>query len=405
MARTVLLLTLLLFAAWLLLPQQAPPDALPTFRAESTLALVPFNAIRGEYFALDLKAQDIQLFEDGKPREFTIFEGPGTGRRPPLELVLLFDTTTFPPPESKIKVENTYWDRATTYAFTKDWSDKESRAVLEKNGADVRVAVYRYDRRQLQRLCASTKDAATFTAAIRRLPEPMPPGGTIGLNLPAGRISFREKMTFTPEQYKRELWPLSWTLEAAIDAMKDVSAVQTNAMRVLVVFSESVGPTSTQPEDAASVANALGIRIYPVVLHFEQYLKHPFMHVAAGGGAMPKEAIPESDPFGGRSIGRGDNGAVTLPEPPKQWANGSTMPMLRFGNLGFLTGGGSLFPPKLDAESIDQALEIIRNEGLSQYVVGFAPPQSGQQKEHKLEVRLKDKNSAKLRGGQRTVSY
>jgi hypothetical protein len=143
MARTALLLALLLFAACLLLPQQAPPDAPPTFRGESTLALVPFSAIRGEYFALDLKAEDILLFEDGKPREFTIFEGPGTGRRPPLELVLLFDTTTFPPPESKIKVENTYWDREATYAFTKDWSDKESRAVLEKNGADVRVAVYR----------------------------------------------------------------------------------------------------------------------------------------------------------------------------------------------------------------------------------------------------------------------
>jgi hypothetical protein len=122
-----------------------------------------------------VKADDVLLLQDGKPREFTVFEGPG-GRRPPLELVLLFDTTTLPPPGSKIRVMWTHWDREATYDFTNHWGDQQSRGVLEKGGADVRVSAYRYDHQQMQRLCRSTSDPQALTSAIHRLPEPIPVG-------------------------------------------------------------------------------------------------------------------------------------------------------------------------------------------------------------------------------------
>jgi hypothetical protein len=39
-----------------------------------------------------LKPSDVVLLEDGKPREFTIFDSASTQGRMPPELVLLFDT-------------------------------------------------------------------------------------------------------------------------------------------------------------------------------------------------------------------------------------------------------------------------------------------------------------------------
>jgi len=178
--------TLILSTACWCLGQQAPPESSPTYHSETELVLTTFNVIRGIYFAPDVKPDDVVLLEDGKPRDFTIFEGPG-GRRPPLELALLFDTTTLPPPESKIEVAWTHWDRKATYDFTNHWGDAESRAVLEKGGADVRVSVYRYDHQQLQRLCGATSDPQTLTNAIHRLTEAIPGGEAIPLRLPPNR--------------------------------------------------------------------------------------------------------------------------------------------------------------------------------------------------------------------------
>jgi hypothetical protein len=138
--------------ACVLLAQPGQHDSLPRFSSESKMVLVSFNVARGAYFAPDIKREDIVLLQDGKPRDFTVFEGPGSGRRPPLELVLLFDTTTRPPPESKIAVKFSHWDRQRTYAYASSWGDPESRSILEKEGAEVRVSVYRYDRDRLERL-------------------------------------------------------------------------------------------------------------------------------------------------------------------------------------------------------------------------------------------------------------
>jgi hypothetical protein len=58
--------------------------------------LVPLNVIRDKDFVPDLQSSDVTLLEDGRPRSFSVFEGPATRRRIPLELVLLFDTPTLP---------------------------------------------------------------------------------------------------------------------------------------------------------------------------------------------------------------------------------------------------------------------------------------------------------------------
>ena len=398
----------LLPAACLLLAQQAPPDSSPIFSAETKLVLTTFNVVRGAYFAPDVKKDDIVLLQDGKPRNFTIFEGPESGNRPPLELVLLFDTTTLPPPESKIQVKYTHWDRKATYDFTSHWSDRESRSILEKGGADVRVSVYRYDRDRLQRLCRSANDPRALTTAIQRLPEPMPAEESVPLTLPKGRMTFADlimKQTGIKPDPKHPVLArtLGWTLEAAIDTLKDSTAAPSNAMRVLIMFSEVVGPTTTTPQDVADQAIALGIPVYPVVLDFDEYVRHPF---ATGGkphggvveGSVPitrPDSVPKYDPSAPDHSFAAIRDLTAL----------DTVPMVRFGSVGPLTGVESLYPTRLDANVVDDILNVIRDKNLSQYVVGFAPPSSGQQRKHSLEIKLDSKSTGKLAGGKRTAVY
>lgn len=407
MTRLSSISTLILSMACLLFAQQTPQAPIPAFSSESKLVLVSFNVVRGGYFAPDVKRDDVVLLQDGKPRDFTIFEGPGSGNRPPLELVLLFDTTTLPPPESKITVKHTHWDREATYEFTSHWGDKESRSILEKGEADVRVSVFRYDHDRLQRLCPSTKDPQILTKAIHRLLEPMPAEESVPLTLPKGRMTFADKSAKTsgikPDPKRPVLYrTLSWTFEAVIDTLKGSTAEPSNAMRALIVFSEVVGPTTTTPQDVADQATALGIPVYPVVLNFDEYIRHPFSqggeNTGGYGGAVPTSRptwAPEYDP----SAPRQSSASI------KDWFIKDTIPMQRFASVGWLTGVESLYPSRLDVSVVDNILNVIRDKSLSQYVVGFAPPSSGQQKKRSLEIRLKSKTTGKLAGGKRSAVY
>ncbi len=387
---------LLLSAACCVFAQQAPPESSPTYHSETELVLTAFNVVRGLYFAPDVKADDVLLLEDGKPRSFSVFEGPGTGRRPPLELVLLFDTTTLPPPESKIRVIHTHWDREATYDFTNHWDDAMSRALLEKGSADIRASVYRYDHQEMQRLCRSTSDPQTLTGAIHRLPEPIPAGDAIPLTLPPGRETL-EAILLKHSGFKRlptdpVYWPLSWTAEAMIQTVKDSVAAPENAIRVLAVFSEGWvrggsgptpvlsggGATTTTAQDVADQANALGVAVYPVVLDLDEYLQHPF------AVALPAGSAPHS----------------------QTGFNASAIAMVAgFRSVGELTGGRSFYPNRIDAAVVNDILDVVRNQGLSQYAVGFAPPSSARQRKHELEIRLKSKSAGKLMGGKRTAVY
>jgi hypothetical protein len=377
------------------------------------LVLTSFNVVRGRYFAPDVKPEDVVLLQDGKPRGFSTFEGPGTGQQPPLELVLLFDTSTFPPPGSGTGTIDparlpagaargagspagdpvtlfrglTRWDREAVYDFTKHWGDQESRAILEKDGADLRVSVYRYDHQQMQLLCRSAKDAGALTSAMHRLLEPMAGDNLVPLTLPPGR------MTFDDYAAKNHLprpsgavvrWPVSWTMEALIAALKDSVTTPTNAIRVLAVFSEggaSKGdgpgggsPTTTTAEDAAAQANALGIAVYPVVLDSEEYKQRP------------------------NSARLNEDGSLTPNTDPPLF-------MVWFSEVGAQTGGEDFWPARIDGQTVDGILEQIKHSSLSRYLVGFAPEPSEQRRPHKLEVRLKPKASGKVVGGKRTAVY
>lgn len=80
-------------ASGVLLAQQAPPVSTPPiFRSQTELVLLSFHVTQGKHDVTDLTPADVLLLEDGKPRDFSIFDSPAAKIRMPLDLVLLFDT-------------------------------------------------------------------------------------------------------------------------------------------------------------------------------------------------------------------------------------------------------------------------------------------------------------------------
>lgn len=325
-----------------------------TFQAETKLVLVPFNVARGKAFVPDLRASDVVLLEDGRPRNFTVFEGPSTRNGLPLELVLLFDTTTL------LKTQKpTHWNRKATYDFTNHWDVAMSRAILEQSGADVRVSIYHFDQNQLERLSRATKDPQQIQNAFNRLLSPISGPSTIPLVLPPNcwALGPKDPIPFSP----------GWIVESSIATMKDAVGAPENALRILVIFSEGKGGTTAPPEEAADQARALGIPLFNVVFDYEDSV---------------------SPTLPGREVAEAAQDAL------KRY----------FQNLADSTGGGMFYPSHINAKVISGILEFIRNQGLTQYVVGFLPGPS-EQTEHNLEIRLKSKSIGKLLGGQRKTVY
>jgi hypothetical protein len=374
------------------------------------LVLVPFHVTRGNTYVQDLKSGDVTLLEDGHPRDFSIFEGPDTQNHTPLELVLLFDTTIFP----------TGWITPAQYArggrfdskddFTKGWEEAVSSSVVA-GGLGVRIAVYRFDLMQLERLSKPTRDPQELMSAVRALRTPMPfytdrmtasqreelriheesifgrmhdlidkpiakwPGfegaqdsGSkyIPLELPPNRKN--KDAASRPGTGNRE-----WPLEAAIGALKDSAASPDKAVRMMILFSIGISGTTTVPEDVAQLAVTLGIPVYPVLKH--------------------SQLAPLEPEFWRRT------GANELFE-------------MELGRLGKLTGGHSFIPSPeenggaLVAGTLRDILMSVRNEGLSQYVLGFVPPPSTRApQEHKLEIKLVSKSGRQLNGGKRQAIY
>jgi hypothetical protein len=359
------------------LSQAAPQDSSSaTFNSQASLVLVPFNVVRDKAFVPDLKSSDVVLLEDGRPRSFSVFEGPATGRRIPLELLLLFDTTTLPPSKPN-SIISTHWDREATYAFTNQWDEAMSKAVLDHAGADIRISVYHFDNNRLERLSRSTKDPQELVAAFRRLLAAISGSDTIPLALPPNSQDLsgpKSPILGSP----------GWLYESVIGTLKDAAAVPENAMRMLVIFSEGYKGTTTIPQDAADQATALGIPLFPVVLDWDLYIQHPFAWTDGGNRII----IPGTP----RALNNPPPGLVPVP------------PVDSFGSLGELTGGTSSYPSQITAQVIGGIIESVRNQGLTQYAVGFAPG-TGKPKEHRLEIRLKSKSIGKISGGQRKTTY
>ncbi len=392
-------MAVMLYAAAAVLGAQGPPtaqalpDSSPVFSSESKLVLVPFHVARDAHFVRDIKPEDIVLLQDGKAREFSAFEGPGSQRRrEPVEVAVLFDTTTLSAVESKSRARFSSWNREAVYAWVSKWTDEESRALRLTDIANVLISIYRFDHQQLQQLCRLASDPRVITEAIHRLPEPIPPGEAIPLALPPNRVTIRDLVVSQGGMKEDPKHPVilhtpSWTLEAVIATLNDSFREPDRATRLLAVFSQGAGPTNTKPEDAADRANALGIPVYPILLGQYRSAVAGTRPPGTGSDASSRGCDP-------RNIEQGST-----------CQDGDSIHLERFGKVGELTGGRAFYPGGIDEKLVSDILIVVRNEGLFQYVVGFVPEASGRPRGHRLKIKLKSKSSGKLRGGGRTAVY
>ena len=333
----------------------------PRFDSNARLVLVPFNVQRGKYFAADLQPSDFILREDGHPREFTVFEGPNTEHPLPLELILLFDTTPFP---AKALGNLFRWDPKADYEFLNNWDEGITREVLQQNGMDIRLTVYHYSGRQLERLCAATSDPREVVKAFHALLDPIPSGkGELTL-LPGNHII--KPMFDAPFQ--------GWLIESTVSALKDGAASPVPARRLLIVFTVGYSGTAPKPStragysDIVDPALALRIPVDPVIMDQYRVFTRPV------------------------SIGPGH-------EPLGPWVPTASGALGGFGGVGEVTGGEAFVPPHLDREALAGILGLVRDTALSQYVVGFSPDAVQTPKKHSLAVVLSSKSKGKLVGG------
>jgi hypothetical protein len=173
------MLCLLLLASRVVPGQQAHPEpASVTFQAQTRLVLLSFHVARNKNYVGDLKRENVVLLEDGKPRDFTIFDSPATQGRMPLELVLLFDANP--------KIDY-FWDPEAVFRFVPNWDEAMSQAILENDSADIRISVYRCAGQKLYRLSPSTTDRRHVTGAFRGILAPPTESAAISLSLPRQR--------------------------------------------------------------------------------------------------------------------------------------------------------------------------------------------------------------------------
>jgi hypothetical protein len=243
-------LTLLLLG---LLKAQTPP----VFHSDTSLALVRFQVVHENTYVLNLKPEDVQLLEDGKPRKFTVFEnGRAEGRNNLVDLVLLFDISG--------SVLNAGLLNPLVF----------KNSVLD-GLPNVRLAVYGFSD-DLRRYCLPTRDIAVLEGAFHSLGE-RAAGEMIALKPPPKRSNKR---------------PGTWIYEAVIAAAVDVmpkpdvhSSVSFNpsagdatelpslSTAMMLVFSDGLANgSSAVPEDAAATAQELGVAVYPAVLGYKNIL-------------------------------------------------------------------------------------------------------------------------------------
>ena len=352
---------LLSVALTALLAQQIPQPEV-TFRAETQLVMLPFHVAQNGTHITTLKSSDIVLLEDGKPRQFTIFDSPETQGRIPLELVLLFDTNP--------KIDY-FWDPKDVFRFvrptTKEgWDDAMSKSILESNLADIRVSVYHCSGQTLYRMTSATKDPRQFGNALRRVlarESSQPDSVSIPLYLPTARSRVGPG-PFTGEFVTSNFYSAEsrgWPMEGGIGVLNDLASSE-KVSRLFIMFSEGIGATTTIPEDLGNQALDLGIPVYPVVTNYQGHIT----------GAWPRNLFR----------------------------------MREFASLGQMTGGRPVEHETIDAKTLVRILQAVKSDGLTQYVVGFVPESTaGKPKEHKLEIRLPSKSSGALEGGMRRATY
>jgi VWFA-related protein len=329
--------------AWLAAVAPLAAQETPVFRSETSLALVRFHAVQKGRYIEGLRAEDVVLLEDGKTRPFTLFESALTGRRSiPIELSVLFDT-------SGSVVDEGLLDPLVFKS-----------GILE--GLDnVRVAIYGFAGK-LRRYCPLTRDFETLHAALDAVRDRRKGAGVdIPIELPPKRKSDPRGGT--------------WIYESVIGAARDTAAQPAPARRLMLVFSDGFGTTTSAPEDASNICAELGVAVYPVLLGHWKLLEQM--------RAEQEREAARKNPSANISAA-----ADRMNEKQRE--------VEEFGSLARLTGGHAFDPPMLTLDVLRRVLAGLVAEARTEYVLGFTPAPGELDRRRKFEVKLKEKAGAQI---------
>lgn len=215
--------------ACLPLPAQQPE----TFRADTSLALVRFQVVHDNTYVLNLKPEDIELLEDGKPQKITVFENGRVRRNSTADLVLLFDISG--------SVLNAGLLNPVVFKTT-----------LLDGVPNVRLAIYGFSD-ELRRYCRPTRDLAAMEDAFHAL----------------NKRAAGEAVPLQPLPKRSVKRPGTWIYESVIAAARDALPDDRTGFssEMMLVFSDGLANgSSAVPEDASAVAQELGVTVYPAVL-------------------------------------------------------------------------------------------------------------------------------------------
>jgi VWFA-related protein len=314
-------------------PVAEPPEVI--FRSDTGLALVRFHVTRKNRYVEDVRASDIELLEDGVVQKLVLFEGPTSGpggrRTIPIELILLMD------------VSRSVMNEGMLDAFI------VKETLLDGLGGNISISVYVFGDR-LRRVCAPTNDVVKLKQAFDLV----------------------YKTAFTGTRLYEAIMETARVASTASGA---------NATRLMLVMSDGFATTKTPPRNAAKVANAYGIPIYPMVLGHDKIVKQI--------QAQNQPARPGAN-------------------PPIRYsqAQDRELEIQEFALLGELTGGRSFDPPMANSLIMRSILKSMVSQIVCEYVVGYNPGTPGATPQtHKVKVQLRNKSLGKLAGGTRLLTH
>ena len=273
-------------------------------------------------------------------------------------------------------------DPQADYEFLDNWDEPLTGAILQKNGMDIRIAVYHYAGHQLERLCAASSDPREIVHAFHALLDPIPQGkGELTL-LPGNNVLKPSSVTSRS----------GWLSESIVGTLKDAAASPAPARRLLIVFTNGDSGTASKSFDPYSSivdpALAMNIPIDPVIMDTYKQQQHVIGSAAPNGALGTTDAPkPQADPLSAKP------GAMS-----STWYTGL---LPSFNKIGEKTGGESFVPEHLNREALAGILGLVRDTTLSQYVVGFSPDATAKTKKHSLSVALSSKSKGKLVGGEK----
>jgi hypothetical protein len=349
---------------------QTPAGSPATFRIDSSLVLIRFHVQRDEASVTDLKPEDIELLEDGKPHPFTILES-GTARTMPLRLTLLFDLVDVAP------------------SFSPTAFDAEIFTEFLKRLPSAEVDIYAYDR-LLMPFCRSTRDPMELGKALQTvwkfmLEFRLKPGESYRLSAPPRDSVPLLKADGSGKGNGQRGGYAGSIYDAAVAVAREQASLHGNATRAIMAVSAGypglppnlvavtearlghpVDP-NLQLDEALPVLLELGTQLYPVRVHLW---------------------------FSGLLLRRyNESRDVEFLARP-------------FLGLGPATGGLSFAPEQVTGSAMRDILVRVAENVESEQLAAFRPqPTPGGPVKHRLEIRLKPSFKGLITGGVREVTY